>query len=360
MSSQLDIASVRTLRMALGTALSLWFSQVGNWDMSFIAAVLTMFVLSLPLPAPKLAGGIKFILALALSVYAGLALLPLILNQRAVGVLLLTLALFGSFYYSARGGSAVIGAFSTVGLAVAAAVGSVTIDGALAAAKGVSIGAVFGIAFVWVAHALIPDSLAGAPAGPAPVRPPPAPPDAAVARQNALRSLFIVLPVLLWLLLSSSSASYVAVMIKVASMGQQASADRTRQVGKSLLLSTLIGGVAAIIGWEVLSVWPSLTMYTLLVGLAGLVMGKRIFAGAGMHAAGGTWSYGYLTLLIVLAPAVLDSQSGGTADMAFWSRLLMFVWATVYAIAAVYVFDAFWPSRKAGPDAAAVGVKDPA
>ena len=347
MIGRLDIASVRILRMALGTGISMWFSQVVNWDMSFIAPVLTMFILSLPFPAPKLISGLKFVLALALAVYAGLALLPFILNQRAVGVLLLALLLFGSFYYTARGGSPVIGAFATVGLAVAAAVGSVTIDGALAAAKGVSIGAIFGVAFVWVAHAVLPDSYAtpmAAPAGPGPA--PPAPPDDAEARQSALRSLLIVLPVLLWFLLSSASASYVAVMIKVASMGQQATLDHTRQAGNSLLISTLIGGIAALIGWEVLSLWPSLLMYTLLVGLAGLLMGPKIFAGAGMQPAGATWSYGYLTMLVILAPAVLDSQGGGAADTAFWARLMMFVWATVYAFCAVYVFDALWPARK--------------
>jgi len=48
--------------MALGTALSMLFSQIVNWPMSFIAPVLTMFILSLPLPALKLDAGIKFIL----------------------------------------------------------------------------------------------------------------------------------------------------------------------------------------------------------------------------------------------------------------------------------------------------------
>jgi hypothetical protein len=46
-------------------------------------------------------------------------------------------------------------------------------------------------------------------------------------------------------------------------MGQQAGLDQTRQAGKSLLFSTFIGGVGAIIGWQVLGVWPSLVMYTL-------------------------------------------------------------------------------------------------
>ena len=46
------LAARRILRLALGTALSLWFSQAINWPLSFIAPVLTLMILSLPLPAP--------------------------------------------------------------------------------------------------------------------------------------------------------------------------------------------------------------------------------------------------------------------------------------------------------------------
>jgi len=117
-ASRMSIANVRILRMALGTALSMLFSQIVNWPMSFIAPVLTMFILSLPLPALKLDAGIKFILVFVVAMYAGLVFLPFMLNQRMVGVLLLGLALYHSFYFTARGGSPVIGAFATVGLAL--------------------------------------------------------------------------------------------------------------------------------------------------------------------------------------------------------------------------------------------------
>jgi hypothetical protein len=340
----MPIASVRILRMALGTALSLWVSQVGGWSMSFVMPIFTMFLLALPQPAPRLVGGIKFVLALVLAVYAGLLLLPLLVHMRWVGVLLLTLALFGSFYFTASGGSAVLGMFMTVGLTIAAAVGSVTIEGALAVAQGMTIGAVFGLAMVWVAHALLPDPPPDPAAAP-PAPPPAAPKPAAAARRSAIRSLVIVLPLTLWLLMSSASASYVAVMIKVASMGQQASVAKTRADARSLLVSTVIGGLGAIVAWQVLRIWPSLTLYCLLIGLAGLLLGPRIFAGKGMHPDGATCSYGYLTLIVVLAPAVLDGMAGGSADSRFWQRLLMFVGATAYGVSAVYVFDAFWPAE---------------
>jgi hypothetical protein len=344
---RMDIASIRILRLALATSLSLLFSQLVNWPMSFIAPIFTLFILSLPLPALSLKDGIKFVLVLAVCANAGLMLLPFILNQRMVGILLLTLALFHSFYYTARGGSPVVGAFATVGLAFVVAIGTVSIDAVVGVVNGMIIGAVSGLAFVWIGHAILPDSSARIESTAATTQKlPPNEPDLTDARRSAWRSLLIVMPIVIWFLLSSASASYAAVLIKVSSMGQQAGLDQTNEAGRSLLMSTAIGGLAAIIAWQVLSVWPSLLMYTLLVGLGGLIMGPKIFAGFGMHAQGATWSYGFLTMVVILAPAVIDGQVGSSADVAFWSRLNMFIIATLYAIGAVFVFDALWPRKK--------------
>jgi hypothetical protein len=245
-----------------------------------------------------------------------------------------------------RGGSAILGTFATVGIALSTAVGSVNIDATLMLISGFSMNAVIGIVFVWIAHALLPDSMAQDGPVQAPKKGPGASsPDLAEARWSAFRSLVIVFPVALWFMLSSASTSYVPVMIKVASMGQQATNEGARLAGRSLIVSTIIGGVGAVIGWNVLRVVPALSMYALLIALGALVCGTRIFQGKGMHPQAGTWSYGYLTMIVILAPAVMDTTSGSSANVAFWSRLLMFALATLYGVAAVYVVDAFRPAR---------------
>ena len=342
----MNIESLRILRLAGGTALSLWFSQFLAWDMSFIAPVITLLILALPLPAPSLKGGLVFVAALTISMYAGVLLLPMLLDQPLAGVILLVLALFWSFYFTAKGGSMLIGTFATVGIAVSAAIGTVSIDAVFGVISGVSSGTLAGVLFVWIAHAFLPDSLAVATAAkPVPKQAPPPTPasDLADARWSAYRSTLIVLPVALWFLFSGASTAYVAVMIKVASMGQQVSREGTNLAGRSLMMSTLIGGVAAIVGWQVLRVVPTLSMYTLFVGLAALVMGARIFQGPGMRPDGGTWSYGFLTMIVILAPAVMDSAGGAAAGIKFWERMVMFGLTTLYAVIAVHVFDAFRP-----------------
>jgi len=77
-----DIAVRRILRLALGTTLSMAFSQIINWPLPFVAAVFTMFMLAVPLPAPTLKSGLKFVLALVIPAYAGMLLVPFLAWQK--------------------------------------------------------------------------------------------------------------------------------------------------------------------------------------------------------------------------------------------------------------------------------------
>jgi hypothetical protein len=135
------------------------------------------------------------------------------------------------------------------------------------------------------------------------------------------------------------------VMIKVVSMGQQAENQQTRAVAKSLLMSTVIGGVGALIMWNLMSIWPSLVNLVLLVTLGGLIMGRRIFQGQGMAADAETWSYAFMTMLVIILPSLMDGPVGDAAGAKFFDRIFMVAWTTVYAIAAVGVFDAFWRKK---------------
>jgi hypothetical protein len=340
----LEISSRRILRLALGTTLSMAFSQIIGWPLSFVAAIFTMLLLALPLPAPTIKSGTKFVIALVVPAYLGMLLLPFLIHARWAGILLVILSLFGSFYYSARGGSPVMGMFMTLGLTLVVTVGSVSADAMMVVVNGVAVSAMAGVCFVVIAHALLPDIPAKPATRPNPKSPPvkPPKPSLAQARRNAFRSLLVVLPLVMIFLFISTSTSYIVLMIKVSSMGQQANAEISRNMGREQLESTLWGGIGAVIGYQLMSIWPSLLMFCLIIALACLVYGKRIFLGPAMHPRGGMWSYALLTMIIILAPAVTGD---GDVSGAFYTRLLLFVAIAIYGTVAVVVFDTFWPSK---------------
>lgn len=327
----------RVLRLAAGTAITLWLSQAAAWPLSFVAAILAMIILSLPVSRPPAAFFVKIVAALVISVYGSFVFLPLLLHQKIAGLILAGLALFHTFYLTARGKPAVLGTFLTIGITVTVALGSVSVDVLLAVAEGLAVGAIVGAGVAWLMHIVFPDPPLERPP---PTEPPP-PPDFPVRR--AIRSLVVVLPVTIYFLLSPASATNVGAMIKVASMGQEASGAAAGTAAKSLLVSTAAGGIAAIAAWELLSIWPSLFMYTLLVAIASLWFAGRMFRGAGPAPDSGTWMYALLTMLVILGPAVLDAELGSGARATFYDRLGMFVAASMYGVGAVYLFDAFWP-----------------
>ncbi len=350
------LASRRILRLALGTAMAMWISQVGAWPLSFIAPVLTLTLLALPLSRPGAKFFVGTIIALLVSVYGSYLLLPLLLNQVLAGLVLLSLVLFHIFYFTARGGPVAIGTLLTIGVTLTVAVGSVSVDALILVSAGVAKAAFLGVGMAWLSHVLLPDPvepvLAVAATDKKPDKQPekpPARPSAAEARRNAMRAIAVVLPITVWFLFSPASATNAAVMIKVAAMVQESSRDRVKDAARSLLTSTAAGGAAAILAWQLLGIWPSLMLYALLIGLAGLVFGRRIFIGRGLADDGATWSYAFLTMMVVLGPAVLDSQFGGSASAAFYGRLWMFIGASLYGVGAVYVFEAFWPATQRFP-----------
>jgi hypothetical protein len=337
-------AARRILRLSLGTTLCLLFSQVVAWPMSFVAPVLTLSILALPLPALGLKKSIVFVIAMLAPMIAGLDLLPVLMHARIAGLVLVALALFHSFYFTARGGSPVLGTFMTIGLTLIVTIGSVSSELMVFLIQGIGFCAVVGLVFVGIAHALLPD-LPPDPALAGMKKPPPPKLDPSNAGRIALRSLLIVLPMALTFLFMSGSPAYTVVMIKVATMGQQASSDKSREMGRSLLESTIWGGIGAVIGWNIMSLWPSLILYTLLVALAGLLYGRFIFKGPAVHPKFQMVSYAYLTMIVILAPAVLDGAGSSGAGGAFWSRLLLFVLIALYGTLAVWVFDTLWPGN---------------
>ena len=139
---------------------------------------------------------------------------------------------------------------------------------------------------------------------------------------------------------------YLPLMVKGASMGQQASTDQSRAMGRSLLESTFWGGLAAVICWQLLAINPSLLLYCLLIALVMLIMGARLFQGAGLHPRGEMWVFALVTMLVVLGPSVQDGQMGRDASDMFYFRLFLFGVIAVYGSIAVALFDAFW--RPAG------------
>lgn len=338
-----SIESRRIFRLALGTSLALVFGQIVSWPLAYVTGILTLILLGKPSPAPTLKKAIGFVAILIIPLgISALVLMPLFEFARWSGILLLLLALFGNFYFTASGGNKILGLFMLMGLALITVIGSVSIDGLLIVIQSMALCAGSSMFFVWIAHICIPEL----PVPKQAVSSPHSPPSSEQALYGAVRSLIIIIPVTLFLLFSSASAGYLPLMLKVVIMGQQVSSLESRNVGFEQVESTLWGGLGAILAWQIMSIWPSLLLYGLLMALAGLLFATKMFNGIGTSAKTDMWSFAFLTMIIILTPALADSQLSNGADAAFYTRLALFIIIGLYGWFAVVVYDAFFPVKQ--------------
>ncbi len=343
-----SIADRRILRLAFGTALSMFISQAIDWPISFIAPIFTAFVLTLPLPAPTIKGSLVFIAILIGSILFSYIFLPFIYHAPLAGILLLALGLFYSFFITSSGGPALVGTFLVLALTLVTTIGSSNIDALMEVTIGLAKGSFGGFVCVWIACAVFPDiKIPPLKDGKQPEQKSLQPkPDRRTAFKSAIRSMAIVYPVMILLLFIDDSSGYTIIMIKVASMGQQVSGEQSRTMGKTLIDSTIWGGLGAAIAWALLKACPILPLYTLLIALAALVYGKGIFQGRGSHPKATMVQYAFVTMIVVLAPSVGSMASGDSSSDRFWVRLLYFFIIALYGWCAVNVFDAFWGENR--------------
>ena len=158
---------------------------------------------------------------------------------------------------------------------------------------------------------------------------------------------------LLFFLVVPDTSKYMVILIKSMTLGQQSNVGGSAQAAKSMLLSTLVGGLAAWLVWAVLQIWPSLLAYVLGVFVVALVLSRRVFAGRGLAQNGSMWSYALVTVLVILGPAVASTPN---ADFNFGLRIFLMLVVTVYGILAMFLFDLFTERRDRKIEPAAADV----
>jgi hypothetical protein len=148
-----------------------------------------------------------------------------------------------------------------------------------------------------------------------------------------------------YLLALTNPQQYLMTIMKSVSLGQQASMVDARHAGRELLGSTFAGGFLAVLLWWALSMQPTLWMYFLWMLAAGLYVGCKLFGVLKTRVAPSFWINTFVTMLILLGPAVEDSANGQDALAAFLIRFSTFVGVTLYAWVAIAFLEG-WRARR--------------
>lgn len=321
----------RALRLATGTALCLAVSFGLALPIPFISPVLAVLLLaSLNRPLPFKAALVLAVVAM-LTTGIGLLLIPVLRYYPFCGVLLIGAGLFLAFGFGLRGGNTLIMTFLIIGLTMIPSAGVAEFDLAMMVIGALVKGLILAVIVVAISHWLFPDP-ADAPSPPAASALP-----AQEVGRVALRATLIVIPAFLLALIDP--ASYLPIILKAVSLGQQSSTTTARSAGHELLGSTLMGGLLAIVFWCALSLFVHLWMFFLWMLLFGLLLARKLYALSPTRLTPGFWLNSLITLIILLGQSVQDSLAGKDVYTAFVVRMGLFIALTLYALLMVHLLD---------------------
>jgi hypothetical protein len=138
---------------------------------------------------------------------------------------------------------------------------------------------------------------------------------------------------------------YLATIVKTVSLAQQVSLVNAKTAGVELLGSTFLAGIFAIVFWVLLGIYTNLWMFFWLMLLFAIYFSSKIYRLLPSRWPASFWINVAITMLILLGPAVADSDNGKDVYMAFAIRMTLFVGVTLYAWFAVSILESLRERR---------------
>ena len=145
---------------------------------------------------------------------------------------------------------------------------------------------------------------------------------------TALTSTLVIMPVYL-IFYFASIPNALLILVFTAILSMQPGFAKDWKKGKALIIGNTIGGLAAILAFEILTVVPVYGFLLLLILLGGLIFGQHVFS---QNPLAPVYGMAFSTFLLIIC-SVTSSDSEG-AGGAVWSRVLQIMVAVVYVVSA--------------------------
>lgn len=317
----MSLAAKRVFRLSLTITLALGVAYALAQPLPFVAPLFAFMLGAAPKPPMGLKGLLGLLLVLVITMSSGLLVLPALLHYPATGLLLVLLGLYFANYVTLNLGKAPVGALLTMGVAMISAAGLAGYAVATSIIEALCINMAIAVVCQWLVYPLFPEEQALPPAAP--------PAEPLQSSWLALRCTLIVYPV--YLLVLTNPIAYMAIIMKSVALGQQASETDVRVAGRELVGSTVFAALLAILMWVVLKQAPELWIYMLLTLLVSLYVVAKFYGVLASRYTPTFWQNVLLTTLILIGPAVGDTESGKDPYKGSAVRISLFLCVAMYA-----------------------------
>ena len=323
MSTDQIAADMRPLvRYTVGSTLMMALAMGISWNMAFLTPVLALGFLAPGTSMPKFREGVSFIGIIAATTFAGFIFTRYLLDSTFLFILLLALALLSIFYTKRLGAKAKV--FMLISLLLLPMLGMQSMALAFVFTKTFILGAAITIVLVWVVYALFPDK-SGPGAAKADQVPPEAVPLPEARFRYALETLIIVFPVVLAFFFFQWSGGLI-ILIFIVLLSMQPSFNY--KAGKAMVIGNLLGGLFAIVAFELLVMVPQYLFFILMVLATAIFFSSRLFSSSPKAP---LFGMGFSTFLLIMGQSISGTDDAGGK---VWMRVIMIMIAVIYVVTA--------------------------
>lgn len=316
----MELSARRTYRLSLVVGISLCVSYALDFPLPFLSPIFALLLSLKPGDAIGLKGLVGVGLLICITLSMGLMLIPMVTHYSLTGLCLVAVGIYLSTILTVNRQQKLVGFFLILGFTLISVAGSFSFTLALEIIDSLLLAICCAVFCQWLVFPFFPEKVEKKT-------------EAEVKENNnnwiALSSVVIVLPVYIFTL--TNPLAYMPVIMKSVSLSQQGSRLNMANAGNELLVSTMLGGLLSIAVWVILDINANLWIFTLLIFSCGLFVFSRIYDVVKSRFSVSVWVNAFITMLLLLGPALMDSSSGKDVYSAFLFRMSLFVVVTLYA-----------------------------
>ena len=329
----MTLQTVYILRMTVGltTAVAVCYGMA--WPLNFIAPLFAVIFLIFPAWIGwKMA--VQILLRLFFSLLIGLVISEFFLNFPLLCVPLYGLLFFFIYYNDTPSAPPMATMFMTLGITMVPIMG---LSGAVMS-HVIAIALLFnmavGLFFAWIFHVVFPNSLAKQPPraqAAAKPTPPPTPSREERARLALVSTIVALTAVITFFALDLTA--YAFAMIQICFMAGSPHANASFQAMKSNAQACLIGGIAIIIVYNLLTAVPTYLFLVAITLCFALLFSSRIYGGGPMAK---TFISGLTTFLVLLGTSTMADTAASTN---FYLRIAQILFAGLFTVAGLIIVE---------------------
>jgi len=328
-----DISARPLLRYALGSTLLMALAMGIGWDLAFLTPVLALGFFAPGSTMPSFKEGIGFVATIALTTLTGFIFTKLFLDYILLFILLLGLALLTIFYTNKLGPKPKV--FMLISLLLIPMLGLQNLAISLVFTKMFIGGAAITMVLVWVIYSLFPDK--NAPAVDSAGKAAAEGPTAQARFSYALDTLMIVFPVVLVFFFFQWTGGLI-ILIFITILSMQPSFNY--KAGMAMIIGNLLGGIFAIVAYELVVMVPFYPYFVLMVLAVSLFFASKLFSKSPKAP---LFGMGFSTFLLITGQSITSTDDAGGK---VWMRVLMIMIAVIYVVTAFRILEAYKEKKK--------------